>query len=118
MHEMGLCEAIVEATLRRADGRQVSGVRVRVAGHPVDQAVIDQGFRMAAAGTQAEHAAIDLVVEPLAARCRACGYKTSGTEPLAMVACSRCESLDIEAVGEERVVLESITFARHDPGST
>jgi hydrogenase nickel incorporation protein HypA/HybF len=108
---MGLCEAIVEAALRCANGRRVSDVRVRVTGHPVDQDVIDQGFRMAAAGTQAEHAAVDLVVEPLSARCRACDYKTSDTDPLAMVACSRCESLDIEMVGEERVVLESITFA-------
>ncbi|HEX6469154.1 MAG TPA: hydrogenase/urease maturation nickel metallochaperone HypA [Streptosporangiaceae bacterium] len=114
VHESALCDAIVEAALRRAAGRQVVGVRVRIAGHPVNHRVIDEDFRLAAAGTRAADAAIDLVVEPLASRCRACGFVTPATDALAMVACTWCESLDIEAVGDDRPVLESVTFRHQD----
>lgn len=117
MHETGLCEAIVAAALRRAGGRPVAGVRVRVGGHPVDPRVIDQGFRIAAAGTEAAGAEVDVVLEPLSARCRTCGRDSPATDPLALMACTRCGGLDIEAVGEDRVVLESITYeAPGDPG--
>ncbi len=36
MHELGLCEAIVAATVRRAAGRRVTAVRVRIGGVDVD----------------------------------------------------------------------------------
>src|SRR4051812_30334213 len=111
MHELGLCEEILGATLRRAGGRRVARVRVRVGGHPVDAGVIDQGFRMAAAGTAAADADIDVVVEP-PGRCRACGHLAPATDPMALLACPRCQSLDVEATGEDWAVLESITF--HD----
>jgi hydrogenase nickel incorporation protein HypA/HybF len=111
-HETGLCEAIVATALRCAAGRRVVGVRVRIGGHPLNPRVVHEDFRLASAGTPAAGAAIDLVIEPLASRCRACGFVTPATDPLAMVACTRCESLDIEAVGDDRPVLESISFAR------
>ena len=109
MHEMGLCEGIVEAALRRADGRRVTAVRVRVGGHPVDPDVVDQGFRLAAAGTLAEEASLDLVQEPMRLRCRRCRRDAPVEDHLAMVACPRCGALDIELTGDDRVLLESIT---------
>lgn len=115
MHELALCDAIVEAALGRAGGRQVVGVRVRFGGRPMNPHVIDQDFRRAAAGTAAADAYIDLVFDPLSARCRSCGFVTPATDPLAMVACSRCESLDIEALGDDRIVLESVTVATPEP---
>lgn len=109
MHELGMCEGIVEATLRRAAGRRVTGVRVRVGGHPVDPDVVTQGFQMAAAGTVAADARLDLVMDPMRVTCRGCGHDAPIDDHLAMVACPSCGGLDIELVGEDTVVLESIS---------
>lgn len=109
MHELGLCDAIVTAALKRAGDRRVRAVRVRVTGHPVDPAVIEQGFRLAAAGTLAQDAAVDLVQEPAEVRCRSCGRTGRADGALGFAACAHCGGLDVEATGKEEAVLESIT---------
>lgn len=113
MHELGLCEGIVEAALRHADGRRIRAVSVRIGGHPVDPAVVDQGFRLAALGTVAEDARLDLVQEPMLARCRDCGA-TAPADGLSLVGCRACGGVDIEVTGAETAVLESITLAGPD----
>jgi hydrogenase nickel incorporation protein HypA/HybF len=112
MHEMGLCEAILEAALRRANGRAVKTVRVRVGGHPVNPGVIDQAFRLAAAGTAAADADIDLIMTPPTVRCRGCGARATVTDAFDLAVCSQCGSVDVEVVGTDEVVLESITLKR------
>lgn len=109
MHELGMCEGIVEATLRRAAGRRVTRVRVRVGGHRVDPDVVTQGFQVAAAGTVAADARLELVMDPLRVTCRGCGHDAPVDDHLAMVACPGCGGLDIELAGEDSVVLESIS---------
>lgn len=108
---MGMCDAIVDAAVRRAGGRRVTGVRVRLTGHPVDPDVIDQGFRLAAAGTTVEGARVEFVVRPPEVRCRDCGDRTDAADAAHLVACPRCGGVDVEAPGGEEVVLESLTFA-------
>jgi hydrogenase nickel incorporation protein HypA/HybF len=109
MHELGMCDAIVEAAVRRAAGRPVRGMRVRIGGHPVDPQVIEQGVRIAATGTVAEGARVELVLEPLSVRCGRCDAETPIDSALALAACPRCGAVDVESVGSEDVVLESIT---------
>ena len=47
MHEVGLCEDVLDAVLRRADGRRVTGVRVRVGVlHHVSDASFEQAFQV------------------------------------------------------------------------
>lgn len=118
MHEMGVCDAIVDAAVRRARGRRVTGVRVRLTGHPVDPGVIDQGFRLAAAGTAVEGASVELVVRPPQVRCRDCGGRTDAADAASLVACPRCGGVDVEATGGDELVLESITFAAAEGGTT
>lgn len=112
MHETGMCDEIVRAVLSRAEGRQVAAVRVRAAhaGHRADPEVVEQGFRVAAAGTPAEGARLDLVTEPPAVSCRDCGARTPATDALALVACPRCGGVDVELAGDTGVVVESITY--------
>lgn len=110
MHEMGLCDAIVDAALRRAGGRRVGGLRVRVAGHPVDPTVVDTGFRLAAAGTVVQDARLELIAEPLSVRCRTCGGRQVARDATALVACRGCGGIDVETASEDTVVVESITF--------
>lgn len=111
MHEMGVCDAIVDAAVRRAGGRRVSSVRVRVAGHPIDPDVLDQGFRLASAGTAVEGASVELVTSPPRVRCRDCGGDTEAADALCLAACPRCGGVDVEASGGEEVVVEAIAFA-------
>jgi hydrogenase nickel incorporation protein HypA/HybF len=111
MHESGLCEAMVAATLRRANGRRVHAVRVRIGGHPVDPEVIAQGFRVAALGTVAEDATVDVVLDPMTVRCNDCGAQSPVTDAFALAACPRCGGIDVEATGHEDATLESITVS-------
>ncbi|MFI6326783.1 hydrogenase maturation nickel metallochaperone HypA [Micromonospora chersina] len=111
MHETGLSEAIVAAAVRRAAGRRVTGLRVRIGGHAVDPDVVTQGIQVAAAGTVVADSAVDLVLEPMTVRCHECGGSEPIRDHLAMVACPRCGGVDIEVGGSDDVVLESITVA-------
>jgi len=118
VHELGLCEGIVEAAERRADGRPVRGLRVRIGGHPVDPGVVRQGVQVAAIGTVVEGATLDLVMEPLAAHCRDCGASAPADGAAAMSACAQCGGVDIEVTGSEQVILESISVAAPGQQST
>ncbi|MFE9955141.1 hydrogenase/urease maturation nickel metallochaperone HypA [Micromonospora sp. NPDC005299] len=109
MHETGLSEAIVAAAVRRAAGRRVTGLRVRIGGHPVDPEVVAQGIQLAAAGTIAADAAVDLVLEPMTVTCHDCGRSGPVDDHLAMVACPGCGGVNIDVTGSDDVVLESIT---------
>jgi hydrogenase nickel incorporation protein HypA/HybF len=111
VHELGLCEEIVEAAARRAGDRQVQGLRVRIGGHPVDAGVIRQGVEMAAVGTVVEGAALDLVLEPFVVHCRDCGRDAPCDLAPAMSACDHCGGVDMEMTGSEQSMLESITLA-------
>jgi hydrogenase nickel incorporation protein HypA/HybF len=108
---MGLSEGIVEATLRRAGDRRVSAVRVRVGGHPVDPAVIDMGFQLAAHGTVADGARIEVVFDPMRLHCRNCGAESSSSDIYGVAACPACGGVDVEAIGTEQAVLESVTYS-------
>lgn len=103
-----MCEGIVEAALRRANGRRVTRVRVRIGGHPVDREVVQQGFHLAASGSVVENAVLELVMEPMRFSCGSCGHGSSVDDHLAMVACPRCGGIDIELTGDDQVILESI----------
>jgi hydrogenase nickel incorporation protein HypA/HybF len=62
MHEIGLCEGIVDAVEHRAAGRRVLAVRVRAgADLRVVDGAMDQAFGLVAAGTVAEGARIEVV---------------------------------------------------------
>lgn len=110
MHEMGLSDAILDAVLRRAGGRRVRVARVRLGGHPVDAEVVTHGFLVAATGTPADGATLDLVMTPQLARCRRCGGEEPVLDAMAAIVCRHCGGLDIELDGTaEEVILESIT---------
>lgn len=62
MHEIGLCEGIIDAVERRAAGRRVIAVRVR-AGESlmVAEPALDQAFTLLSEGTVAEGARVEVV---------------------------------------------------------
>ncbi len=63
MHELGLCEEILEAVERRAAGRRVARVRLRVGElHHAVEPALAQAFELVAEGSVAEGAALDLAM--------------------------------------------------------
>jgi hydrogenase nickel incorporation protein HypA/HybF len=109
VHELGLCDGVLRAVERRAAGRRVTGVRVRVgASHRVVGSAFDQAFALVSQGTVADGAAVDLVVVPVTVRCLDCGHEAEAADPLA--ACPACGGLDLETSGGDELVLESITL--------
>jgi hydrogenase nickel incorporation protein HypA/HybF len=65
MHEVSLGEAILDAVERRAAGRKVVRVKVRVGtDHHVVGPALDQGFMLVSEGTVAEGAVLEIVEVP------------------------------------------------------
>jgi hydrogenase nickel incorporation protein HypA/HybF len=114
VHELGLCEAIMVAVERRAAGRKVLGVRVRIgARHQVVQAAFDQAFTMVAMGTVAEDAAVEWIIVPVQVTCGACGHQGETTDVWAT--CAHCGSPDLDITGGDDLMLESIEVSRPSP---
>ena len=109
MHELGLCTSIVDAIEQRAGERSVSACGCASGRlHHVHPEAFDQSFAVAAMGTVAEDAAAELVLLPVRARCASCGSTWDAEEiPLA---CPVCSAVDVELVGGDELVLESIEY--------
>ena len=116
MHEFGLCDGIVEAVQRRAAGRPVARVRVRVGTlHRVVEAAFQQAFAHAAEGTEAEHAAVELVVIPVSATCLGCGDVVEANDIIAV--CPKCGGTNLDFIAGEELILESIEYEAARSGS-
>jgi hydrogenase nickel incorporation protein HypA/HybF len=110
MHELGMCEGILDTALRRAAGRPVTRVRVRVGVlHRAVGPAMEQAFELVAAGTEAEGAELDMVTLPVRVTCRACGAERDSDELL--IACPACGSGELDQAGGDELLLESIELA-------
>ena len=113
MHEIGLCEGLVDLIGEQAAGRRVTGVKVRIgARHAVVGEAFDQAFALASADTVAEGARLDVVITPVTLLCRGCGRVSDSLDVLAE--CPGCGGDDIDYQGGDELVLESLTFAEED----
>jgi hydrogenase nickel incorporation protein HypA/HybF len=110
MHEFGLCQSIIEVVERRAAGRPVTEVRLRIGAlHRVQQEAMSQAFSLAAAGTVAQNAGVRVVTMPVRMRCEACHAKPEADEP--MPACPNCGGTSLAITGGDELLLESIRFS-------
>jgi hydrogenase nickel incorporation protein HypA/HybF len=110
VHEMSYCEGVVEAVERRAGGRPVARVGVRIgAVHRVVAEAFEQSFQIAAAGGPAERAVTELVVVPVHGHCLDCRSDFDSSDP--SPACPTCGSLDVAVEGGDEVVLEWLQYA-------
>ena len=116
MHEMSYSEGVLEAVERRAAGRPVARVGVRIgAVHRVVADAFEQSFQLAAAGGPAEGATTEVVVVPVHGHCMDCRTDFDSTDP--SPACPSCGSLDVAAEGGDEVVLEWLQYVGADPAA-
>lgn len=117
MHEMSYCEGVLDAVERRAAGRAVARVGVRIgAVHRVVADAFQQSFHLAAAGGPAENATTELVVVPVRGHCMDCRHDFESADPSPV--CPSCGSLAVAAEGGDEVVLEWLQYVGAAPGAT
>lgn len=110
MHEMALCEALLDAVERRAAGRRVTALRVTVGAlHRVPREAFDSAFEVLSAGTVAQGAGVELVLLPLRVRCRSCEWADDADDLLG--SCPACGGRDVMSEGGDELVLEMIRVA-------
>jgi hydrogenase nickel incorporation protein HypA/HybF len=101
MHELSLCQAILDHVDQRSAGRAVRRVEVRI-GY-LRQVVPDSlqfSWEMLTQGTDLADCELGIEHVPARVQCRACGAETTLDWPV--LACSACEGLDVELLtGEE-----------------
>lgn len=109
MHEIGLCESVLAAVERRAEGRPVAGLTVRVGTllRVVPEAFA-QSFELVAAGSVAEGATTELIFVPVQGRCDDCGHMFESHD--ATPACPSCGSVRVAREGGDDLVLEMLRY--------
>ena len=94
MHELGLCEGVLDAVRRRADGRPVSRITVRAGvKHAVWPDNMEMAFQMVARGTEADGAGVDVIQVAAQVACDACGHVEETLDLLAV--CPACQSPEV-----------------------
>src|SRR5277367_2126417 len=110
---MSYCEGVLEAVERRANGRPVARVGVRIGVvHRVVADAFAQSFEIAAAGGVAAGATTEVVTVPVRGSCRSCGasFETADPHP----ACVGCGGFDVMTEGGDEVILEWIEYRADD----
>ena len=109
MHELGYCASVLEAVERRAAGRPVARIGVRVGAlHRIEQAAFEQSFQLIAAGSVAEGARAEVVTVPARARCRQCGTIFDSAAPV--ITCLACGEPGVDVTGGDELVLEWVEY--------
>lgn len=109
-----MCEGVVDAVRRRADGRPVAAIGVRAGTLlRVKEEVFAEAFRTAAVGTVAADAIVDLEIVPLEATCSACGGDFATEDPLP--ACPNCGAVDVEYDGGDELTLVWLRYREEAP---
>lgn len=107
MHELSLCQAIVDTVTAHADGQHVERVEVRI-GH-FRQVVPDSllfSWELLTADT--DLAGCELIIDhvPAVITCRSCGQDSTLETPIML--CRSCDSSDVNLVSGEEFLIASI----------
>ena len=114
MHELSLSSAILETTLRHADGRRVTAVEMRIGA--LRQVVPDSlafYFEIVARDTACEGAALELIELDTQLSCRRCGRGWSPEIPA--FRCPDCGSADVEVQAGEELEVQFIEIEDEEP---
>jgi hydrogenase nickel incorporation protein HypA/HybF len=107
MHELSIAQAVIDIAAAHARGRRVTAIEVKV-GHlrAVVPAALEFAFMLAAEGTPAAGARLELEHVPAAVACRRCGHES---EPDGWpLACGACGGLDVEVIRGEELLVASL----------
>lgn len=112
MHEMSICQGIVEAVVEemgRLDPPPERLIRVRVvvgALHQIVPEYLCDAWKLLTSDTPAAGSELELAFKPVRGRCRAgdCGWEGEITPPIFQ--CPTCEAFDIELESGKELYLD------------
>jgi hydrogenase nickel incorporation protein HypA/HybF len=116
MHELSVCLALldqVEAIARERGARGVERICLRIG--PlcgVESPLLASAFPLAAAGTLAEHAVLEIEPTPVRVRCRECGAE-SDAAPNRLI-CGACGGYRTQLVSGDEMLLASLELSIPD----
>ena len=113
MHELAMCEGVLDAIERRARGRPVARVGVRAGTLlRVDPEAFQVCFELVALDSVAEGAYTEVTITPVHVRCGACDLDLETHDPFP--ACPSCGGVQLERHGGDELLLEWVRYAEHD----
>lgn len=118
MHELAICQALVEQVndiVRQRGARSASRLRLRVG--PLSGVVGDllvSAFPLAAAGTCAEGAELNIVNASIRVRCQACGAETDALPNRLL--CGSCGDWHTQLTAGDELILESVELQLAEVG--
>jgi hydrogenase nickel incorporation protein HypA/HybF len=111
VHELSICSSIADIARRRADGRTITVINVRVG--QLRQIVPDTlVYCWSLVSEETALAGSRIVVEsvPARIRCRSCQH-TADVGDLPSFACAACGGIDVEIVAGEEFLITSLELA-------
>jgi len=110
MHELSVCQALieqVERVARQNDARRVISIVITVGPlSGVEPKLIEHAYPLAAAGTIAEHASLMIETVPVRVRCRTCGAETDAAANRLL--CGACGDWKVDVTGGEEMILKRV----------
>ena len=116
MHELSVCLALVEQVERVAKARAGATVaRVVIKLGPlsgIEPQLLRHSYPMAAAGTVAEHADLEIDSSEVLVHCTQCGSETSAAPNRLL--CGDCGDFRTRVISGDEMILQSIEFRPAD----
>lgn len=114
MHELSICQALVEqveAVAREQNGRRVESVAVSIGPlSGVEPQLLQQAFPLAAAGSLAENAQLRLETLPVRVHCDDCGSDSEGTA--SRLVCRHCGNWNTHLLSGDELLLTRVEIIR------
>ena len=110
MHELSVAQALVEqidAIVRERHAGRATAFRIKIG--PLSGVVpelLASAFSLAAAGSLAEQASMELVDAPVRVRCQTCGAETEAA--MNRLLCGACGDWHTQLVSGDELILESV----------
>ena len=110
MHELSVCQALVdqvEAVARERAATGVKSVRVRIGPlSGVEAVLLEQAYPIASAGTVAASSGLVIEAAPVRVRCETCGAETEA-EPNRLL-CATCGDYHTRLISGDELMLMSV----------
>lgn len=116
MHELAICQALIESVLSIADEKHAASIsEIHISIGPlsgVESALLENAFPVAAAGTIASAAVLYLTEMPVKILCEECGSETEVAAN--RLVCGNCENWRTRLVSGDELLLERVCLERNE----
>ncbi len=113
MHELAVCQDLIEQVERIAASRSANRVTlIKIKAGPlsgIEPALLQQAFSIARAGTVAEDANLEIDTETIEVRCKTCRRQSEATSNRLL--CDHCGDWQVEVIRGHELMLMSLELA-------